>query len=85
MMPAERIAGKSKYAGNQFLQFDREGSLTRPIVRVVGHVNGGLEFETAYILNKTSAQLINVFYAYKSFLMGVPHHPIYSMCIFQFM
>jgi hypothetical protein len=83
MMAAERITGKSKYAGNLYLQFEREESWTRPGVHAFGRVNGGLVFETAYFLDKTNVTLISVFYAYKSFLKGVSHHPIYCTCIFS--
>ncbi len=84
-MAAEHIAVKSKYAGNLYLQFEQEESWTRLGVRAYGHVNGELVFETAYILDKSSVTLIGVFYADKSFLKGVSHHPIYCTCIFQFM
>ena len=85
MMAAEHVAWKSKYAGNLYLQFERKESWTRPGVRAFGRVNGGLVFETAYILDKTNGTLISVFYAYKLFLNGVSDHPIYCTCIFQFM
>ncbi len=53
---AERIAGKSKYARNLYLQFEREDSWTRLGVRAFGRVNGGLVFQTAYLRqNKCNA------------------------------
>ncbi len=53
MLTAERIAGKTKYAGNLYLQFEFEESWERPGVRAVCHVNGGLVFEAAYTLDKS--------------------------------
>jgi hypothetical protein len=44
MVTAERIAAKSKYAGNMYLQFEIEESWDRPGVRVFGRVNGVLVF-----------------------------------------
>ena len=52
MMVAERLAGKSKYAGKLYLKFKKEESWTRPGVRAFGRINGGLIFEAAYILDK---------------------------------
>jgi hypothetical protein len=49
MMAAERIAGKSKYAGNPYLQFEREESWTRPGAHAIGRVNGGLVFFRLFI------------------------------------
>ena len=47
MMVAERLAGKSKYAGKLYLKFETEDSWTRPGVRAFGRINGGLIFEAA--------------------------------------
>ncbi len=44
LFAAERIAAKSKYAGNLYLQFEPEESWERPGVRAFGRVNGGLVF-----------------------------------------
>jgi hypothetical protein len=75
MVTAERIAAKSKYAGNLYLQFESqtpglshdfsissfeiEKSWDRPGVCAFGRVNGGLVFETAYIKLQTSAPVRN--------------------------
>ena len=82
MLVAERIAAKSKYAGNLYLQFELEDSWERPGTRAFGRVNGGLVFEAAYLFDKNSVPLLSVFYADKSFLKGMSHHPIYRKCIF---
>ena len=78
VMVAERLAGKSKYAGKLYLKFEKEDSWTRPGVREFGRINGGLIFEAAYILDKRSVPLITVFYSDKSHLKGTSHHPVYS-------
>ena len=44
MVTAERIAAKSKYAGNLYIQFEIEESWDRPGVRAFGRVNGRLVF-----------------------------------------
>ncbi len=61
MSTAERIAGKTKYAGNLYLQFEIEESWERPGVRAFCRVNGGLVFEAAYILDKSSVPLPSIF------------------------
>ena len=78
VMVAERLAGKSKFAGKLFLQFEKEDSLTKRGVCAFGPINGGLVFqvESAYLLEKISVPLISVFYSYKSFLKGMTRHPI---------
>ena len=40
VMVAECLAGKSKYAGKLYIQFETEDSKTRPGVRAVGRING---------------------------------------------
>ena len=82
MLVAERIAAKAKYAGNLYLQFELEDSWERPGTRAFGRVNGGLVFEAAYLFDKASVPMLSVFYADKSFLKGMPHHPIYRKCLF---
>ena len=77
MLTAERIAAKTKYAGHLYLQFEMEDSWERPGIRAFGRVNGGLVFEAAYIYDKTSVPMLSVFYADKSHLKGMLHHPIY--------
>ena len=77
VMVAERLAGKSKYAGKLYLKFETEDSWTRPGVRAFGRINGGLIFEAAYILDKRSVPLITVFYSDKSHLKGTSHYPVY--------
>ena len=76
MLTAERIAAKTKYAGHLYLQFEMEDSWERPGIRAFGRVNGGLVFEAAYIYDKTSVPMLSVFYADKSHLKGMSHHPI---------
>ena len=75
MLTAERIAAKTKYAGNLYLQFEPEDSWERPGVRAFGRVNGGLVFEAAYLLDTSSVPMLSVFYADKSHLKGMSHHP----------
>jgi hypothetical protein len=41
----ERHAGKSKFKGKFYYQYEREDSWTRPGVRAFGRVNGGLAFQ----------------------------------------
>ena len=81
MLTAERIAAKTKYAGNLYLQFEPEDSWERPGVRAFGRVNGGTVFEAAYLLDKSSVPMLSVFYADKSHLKGTSHHPIYRKYI----
>ena len=77
MLTAERIAAKTKYAGHLYLQFEMEDSWEMHGMRAFGRVNGGLVFEAAYIYDKTSVPMLSVFYADKSYLKGMSHHPIY--------
>ena len=84
VMFGERLAGKSIYAGNLYLQFEKEDSWTRAVVRAFGRINGELKFEAAYVLDKTSVPLISVFCSDKSFLSGMSHHPIYRKHILMF-
>jgi hypothetical protein len=77
LMNAERIVAKSKYAGKLYLQFEPEESWERPGVRAFGRVNGGLIFEAAYLIDRTSVPLLTVFYSDKSHLKGTSHWPIY--------
>ena len=70
MLTAERIAAKSTYAGHMYYQFEPEESWDRPGVRAFGRINGGLVFEAAYILDRTSVPLLSVFYADKSHYKG---------------
>ena len=77
LMNAERIVAKSKYAGKLYLQFQPEESWERPGVRAFGRVNGGLIFEAAYLIDRTSVPLLTVFYSDKSYLKGTSHWPIY--------
>ena len=81
MLTAERIAAKSQYAGHMYYQFDLEESWDRPGVRAFGRINGVLIFEAAYILDPTSVPLLSVFYADKSHLKGMSHHPIFRKCL----
>ena len=81
MLSAERIAAKSKFAGNLYLQFEIEDSWDRPGTRAFGRVNGGLVFEAAYLFDKESVPLLSVFYADKSHQKGMSHHPIYRKCM----
>ena len=60
LMNAERIVAKSKYAGKLYLQFEPEESWERPGVRAFGRVNGGLIFEAAYLIDRTSVPLLTV-------------------------
>ena len=83
MVTAERIAAKSQYAGHLYLQFELEESWDMPRVRAFGRVNGGLVFEAANILDPTSVPLLSGFYADKSHLKGMSHHPIHRKCIFS--
>ena len=80
LLSAERMAGKSKYAKKLYLRFEKEESWERPGVRAFGRINGGLLFESAYIIDQGSVPLISVFYADKSFLKSTTHHPIYRKC-----
>ncbi len=77
MLTAEHIAGKTKYAENLYLQFELEVSWERPGVRAFGRVNGGLVFEAAYLLDKSSVPMRSAFYPDKSHLKGRSHHPVY--------
>ena len=77
LINAERIVAKSKYAGKLYLQFQPEESWERPGVRAFGRVNGGLIFEAAYLIDRTSVPLLTVFYSDKSHLKGTSHWPIY--------
>ena len=61
LLSAERIVAKSKYAGKLYLQFEPEESWERPGVRAFGRVNGGLIFEAAYLIDRTSVPLLTVF------------------------
>ena len=81
LMNAERIVAKSKYAGKLYLQFEPEESWERPGVRAFGRVNGGLIFEAAYLIDRTSVPLLTVFYSDKSHLKGMSHWPIYRKYI----
>jgi len=83
MLTAERIAAKSQYAGHMYYQFELEDSWDRPGVRAFGRINGGLIFEAAYIIDPASVPLLSVFYADKSYLKGMSHHPIYRKCLFS--
>lgn len=80
LLSAERIVGRTKYAKKLYLQFEREESWDKPGVRAFGRVNGGLAFEAAYIIDRGSVPLLSVFYSDKSFLKGMPFHPIYRKC-----
>ena len=80
-MNAERIVAKSKYAGKLYLQFEPEESWERPGVSAFGRVNGGLIFEAAYLIDRTSVPLLTVFYSDKSYLKGTSHWPIYRKYI----
>ena len=77
MLTAERIAAKTKYAGHLYLQFEMEDSWERHGMRAFGRVNGDLVFEAAYIYDKASVPMLSVFYADKSYLKGMSHHPMY--------
>ena len=81
LFAAERIAAKSKYAGNLYLQFEPEDSWERPGVRAFGRVNGGLVFEAAYFMDMESVPMLSVFYADKAHWKGMTHHPVYRECI----
>jgi hypothetical protein len=61
MVTVDRIAAKFQYDGHLHLQFELEASWDRPGVRAFGRVNGGLVFEAAYTLGKTSVPLLSVF------------------------
>ena len=78
---AELIAAKSQYAGHMYYQFELEESWERADVRAFGHINGGLVFEAAYILDPTIVPLLSVFYADKSHHKGMSHHPVYRKCL----
>ena len=86
MLCAERTASKSKYAGHMYYQYEPEWSWERPGIRAFGRVNGGLVFESCYIVDKHSVPLLSVFYADKAHNRGWSHHPIYrkSINIFPF-
>jgi hypothetical protein len=74
---AERIAGKRKYAGHMYYQYEPEESWTRPGVRAFGRVNGGAIFEACYLIDKGCVPLLSVFYSDKAHSKGWSHHPIY--------
>ena len=83
MLSAERIAGKSKYSGHMYFQYLPEWSWERPGIRAFGRVNGGLVFETCYMIDKHSVPLLSVFYADKAHNRGWSHHPIYRKLIYH--
>ncbi len=76
MLSAERIASKSKYSGHMYYQYEPEWSWERPGIRAFGRVNGGLVFESCYIVDKHSVPLLSFFYADKAHNRGWSHHPI---------
>jgi hypothetical protein len=66
MLSAERFAAESKYSGRMYYQYEPEWSWKRPGIRAFGRVNGGLVFESCYMIDKQSVPLLSVFYADKA-------------------
>jgi hypothetical protein len=66
-----------------YYQYEPEWSWERPGIRAFGRVNGGLVFESCYIVDKHSVPLLSVFYADKAHNRGWSHHPIYRKLIYS--
>jgi hypothetical protein len=75
----ERHAGKSKFNGKFYYQYEREDSWTHPGVRAFGRVNGGLAFQGFQKIAGNAVPLCHIFYADKAGAgKHCTHHPIYG-------
>ena len=81
----ERHAGKSKFNGKFYYQYEREDSWTHPGVRAFGRVNGGLAFQGFQKIAGNAVPLCHIFYADKAGAgKHSTHHPIYgSLLLFS--
>ncbi len=76
MQPKDE-AGKSKFRGKFYYQYEREDSWTSHGVRVFGRVNGCLAFQGFQQIAGNAVPLCHVFYADKAGAgKHSTHHPI---------
>ena len=76
---AVRFAGKPKFVGKFYYQYEREESHTRPGKRAFGRANAGLVFQQAQLVDMHSVPYMLLFYGDKSFSgQHGGHHPIYG-------
>ena len=75
----KRFFGKLQYKEKLYTTFQPGTSALHPNARVFEKVNSGMIFQSFYLLDMGSSQLVALFYADASFSgASMTHHPIYS-------
>ena len=75
----KRSVAKLQYNGKLYTTFKPGTSAMEPNARVFDKANSGLIFQTFYLLDTGTSQLVALFYADASFSgASMTHHPIYS-------
>ena len=81
----KRSVAKLQYNGKLYTTFKPGTSAMEPNARVFDKANSGLIFQTFYLLDTGTSQLVALFYADASFSgASMSHHPIYSKYLFIF-
>ncbi len=75
----KRSVAKLQYNGKLYTTFKPGTSAMEPNARVFDEANSGLIFQTVYLLDTGTSQLVALFYADASFSgASMSHHPIDS-------
>jgi hypothetical protein len=75
----KRFVGKLQYKDKLYTTFQPGTSALHPNARIFEKANSGMIFQSFYLLDMGSSQLVALFYADASFSgASMTHHPIYS-------
>ena len=79
----KRFVAKLQYKNKLYTTFQPGTSALHPNARVFEKANSGMIFQSFYLLDMGSSQLVALFYADASFSgASMTHHPIYSEQLF---
>ncbi len=80
-----RSVAKLQYQDKLYTTFKPGMAIAHPVVRAFDNDNSGMVFQSGYLVDSKSSQLLAVFYADASFSgQRMSHHPIYSTLFFLF-